>query len=683
MTGLEAARGSQDGRFDTDRTAQKMRAQRGDFHNSVTRAPKALLWSLALLLAFVPACSRWGCSRVVIAELKHEDGPVSRDHAAKPGQWLPAPVGSEFSVGDGVRTGPKAAAAVLLDDGTMLLLEESTVVRFSPTPPNRRERGLDVQAGSVTIEAGGAELLLRTQMGLARIDPGSIVQVGSGKKGLRLFVRVGKARLEAAGKQTETLHAGQGIEIGVGLAVLERFGEEAASVPSGAPTAPVEAVAKPLVDFGQLVVKVEGPGTSLKAPGDKAWSRLDSGDVRVAPGSELRLASGANAEVQGGRQTARLGGPGQYAIGGSPDRFVSLVSGSTVLTADGTDVGLRVADGSVVARGSQTKSVAEVKLDHQRLVGIVARQGIVVVKIGGRQETLRAGEKVTIGAKGQVKVTGRGIGFFDVTVNAGGSLALHDPNPPTAVGFVFGSVCPARAMVELMRRGSVADAAVATGQANLRVPSGASLYRVRCLDESGVEGPVAAQGSVAVIHDAGTAPLAAGAPSTFVDTDGRAYTVLYQNRLPTVLVRWPHPPKASSYVLVHQSPSGTRSLTTAQPEYTFRSGAVVEGRHVLTFQTGSAQSRPATVVVRFDPAAPKASINSPSDGGFAPGASVTVSGSALPDWRVFVGDRELPVDDVRRFSGPATAGDRVLLIRFQHPRRGSDLYLRRASGVER
>jgi hypothetical protein len=660
-----------------------MRVQRGEFQKSVTRGAAAFFWSLAVLLALLPACSRWGCSRAVIAELKQGDGPVSRDYAAQPGRWQRAPLGSEFSVGDGVRTGPKAAAGVLLDDGTMLVLEQSTIVRFSPTPPNTRERGLDVQAGSVMVQAGGAELLLRTQMGVARIDPGSIVQIGRGKKGLRLFVRVGKARLEAGGKQSETLHAGQGIEIGVGLAVLERFGPEADSAPSAAPTAPVEAAAKPPADFGQVVVKVEGPGTSLKAPGAETWTKLAPGSTPVAGGSELRLTSGANAEVQAGAQMARLGGPGQYVIGASPDSFVSLVSGTTVLTADGTDVALRVADGSVVARGSQTKSVAEVKLDDQRLLGVVARQGIVVVEVGDKQETLHAGEKVNIGAKGQVRVTGRGIGFFDVTVNAGGSLALHDPNPPTAVGFAFGSVCPARAMVELVRRGRVADAAVATGQASLRVPSGASLYRVRCLDESGKEGPVVAQGSVAILHDAGTAPLAAGAPSTFVDTDGRTYTVLYQNRLPTVLVRWPHPPKASSYVLVHQSPSGTQSLTTARPEYTFSSGGVVEGRHVLTFQAGSAQSRPATVLVRFDPAAPKASINTPADEAFAPGASVSVSGSALPEWRVFVGNVELPVDDVHRFSGSATAGDRVLLIRFQHPRRGSDLYLRRASGVER
>ena len=124
-------------------------------------------------------------------------------------------------------------------------------------------------------------------------------------------------------------------------------------------------------------------------------------------------------------------------------------------------------------------------------------------------------------------------------------------------------------------------------------------------------------------------------------------------------------------------------MPTRRPSYAFPSGAVVEGRHVLTFQAGDKQSRPTAVTVRFDPAAPKASINSPPNAGFAPNSTVQVSGMALPGWRVFAGATELTLDAQHRFSGSATAGDRVLLIRFQHPSRGSELYLRRAAGVPR
>jgi hypothetical protein len=124
-------------------------------------------------------------------------------------------------------------------------------------------------------------------------------------------------------------------------------------------------------------------------------------------------------------------------------------------------------------------------------------------------------------------------------------------------------------------------------------------------------------------------------------------------------------------------------VPTGGPTYAFASGAVLEGRHVLTFRAGDKQSRPTSVTVRFDPAAPKASIHSPGNAGFAPNSTVDVSGIALPGWQVFAGPNELELDPQHRFSGRATAADRALLIRFQHPSRGSELYLRRASGVPR
>jgi hypothetical protein len=86
-------------------------------------------------------------------------------------------------------------------------------------------------------------------------------------------------------------------------------------------------------------------------------------------------------------------------------------------------------------------------------------------------------------------------------------------------------------------------------------------------------------------------------------------------------------------------------------------------------------------VVQFDNAAPTASISSPAERGFAPGASVAVAGMALPGWTVSVAGRDLPQDNQQRFSGEVTApGDRsALTIRFAHPQRGVHYYLRRSS----
>ena len=357
--------------------------------------------------------------------------------------------------------------------------------------------------------------------------------------------------------------------------------------------------------------------------------------------------------------------------------------GRIALTAEGRDVGLEVAGGRVVAKGSLHKSIAEVSLRANKVVAVRAHQGTVVLDIDGKVETLRPGESVSVDAKGQQQLVGRGIGFADVVLAAGQSLAVNDPDPPTAIGFTFPNACAREGVIELLGRGRVAHAAAGTGGANLRVPKGRYAYRLRCLSDTGLDSKPVAKGGLTVLHNAGTAPLAAGAPSTMVDTDGRTYTVLYQNRLPQVSVRWPHPPKASSYVLVHRSNRGTRSYTTGSPSYSFRSGSLREGRHAFTFRTGNKTSRTTTVRVRFDLAAPKASIDSPANESFGPGARVRVSGMALPHWKVMAGAVQMKLDAQRRFSGMATAGPRVLEIRFQHEFRGGELYLRRASGVPR
>jgi len=358
---------------------------------------------------------------------------------------------------------------------------------------------------------------------------------------------------------------------------------------------------------------------------------------------------------------------------------VAFLGGSSLLTADGADVTMKVPGGTVTANGSVTKSVAEVKVSLKKLVTVDARLGSITVKIGERSETLRGGQSVTVDEKGEFQVQGRGIGFADITIKAGGSLAIHDPDPPTAVGITFGGMCPGDGVIQLGRGVS----AVGRGGANLRVPKGRHPYQLRCIGESGVLDEAVAKGAIVIMHDAGTAPLAAGAPATFVDTDGRTYTVMYQNRLPSVSVRWPHPPPADRYTLVHTSPGGTKSYSTASPNYSFQSGSFVEGTHTLVFKTGAKSSRSTTLQVKFDATAPKASIRSPENESFGPGATVTVSGQALPGVRVTAGGADLPLDAQHRFSGSATAGPRVLLIRFNHPGRGGGTYLRRASGVSR
>ena len=98
-------------------------------------------------------------------------------------------------------------------------------------------------------------------------------------------------------------------------------------------------------------------------------------------------------------------------------------------------------------------------------------------------------------------------------------------------------------------------------------------------------------------------------------------------------------------------------------------------------EAGAARTKDTRVEIKFDNAAPTATLTSPANGSFAPGAAVTVSGAALEGWKISVGGKDLPLDDQLRFSGAATApsGQRALAIEFVHPHRGLHYYLRRAA----
>jgi hypothetical protein len=156
--------------------------------------------------------------------------------------------------------------------------------------------------------------------------------------------------------------------------------------------------------------------------------------------------------------------------------------------------------------------------------------------------------------------------------------------------------------------------------------------------------------------------------------------VLYQTLLPMISVRWPNAPAAPAYTLRVGSNSKARTFTTNEPSHSLPTGALPEGDHTLLFEGGGMRSKQTSLAIRFDNAAPTASISSPLDRSFAPGARVTVAGSALPGWTVSSVGRELAQDAQNRFSGEVTApvAERALVIRFSHPSRGNHYYLRRS-----
>lgn len=285
-------------------------------------------------------------------------------------------------------------------------------------------------------------------------------------------------------------------------------------------------------------------------------------------------------------------------------------------------------------------------------------------------------------AHADLRVTA-GPSYADVQITAGESLNLNDAAPPTAVGVRWSSgSCPGDAVVELLRASGRKPLLTALGRtgANLLVPAGAHRYRLRCLGEDGrPEAPIA-EGKLTILRNAGTAALPRTPPRTLVDVDGRSYTVLYQNLLPIITVRWRDAPKSGPYRLTLTGGSaGPRTVTASSPRHTFTSGQLPEGSYQVVFEAAGKRSSATTLRLRFDNAAPAASITSPADRSFAPGDDVLVAGVALPGWSVFVNGRAIELDEQWRFSAnlAAPADTSGLLIRFTHPTRGSRAYLRR------
>lgn len=632
-----------------------------------------LLLLACLVCALTTACSK--CSSDEIAQLIDKRGDVSRAYDRAVERWVPAEVGTGFSYGDAVKTAESASGTVEFDDSARLLLEPSTTVRFMKFAPDSGKRGIQVETGEAVVDVGQRIVELHTNVGLARLQPGTRATFGKSTRGLRVVVEVGLASLEADGKIVE-VSEGEGVEVGLGMAIVDRFGEATDAVP-----AEPNVTASPAAD-SPITIEVDGGEVLLTRPGSPRSERLKRGRHTLDPGSELSLSARDSATVRRGSASATLAGPGKYRVVGEGPRLVEPLSGTLRLVADGNDVSVEIPGGRVVALGSEGPAVGEITRDKRGTVDVRASVGKLRVEAGDRSEVISAGEGAEV-SRGALSVRGRGPGFSDIVIDAGSSLAVNDAAPPTAVG-VTATGCPHLSVIEHTERGRVLASAVGKQTVSLRFAKGQSDYQVRCLAEDGKLESPSKRGRVTVYHDTGTRALPRKAPSTTVSTDGRSYTVLYQNLLPAISVRWPNAPPAPSYTLSVRSAGGTKKFTTRTASHSFAAGALREGKHRFTFTSSLGRSsRSSQAIIRFDNAAPKGSITSPSEAGFAPNASVKVSGIALPGWSVVVQGIRLQLDGEHRFSQSVTAGPRGLVLSFSHPSRGTHLYLRRAAGVPR
>jgi hypothetical protein len=632
----------------------------------MSRAATALC--LGALVAIGSGCTCRGSDDERVARLEQAGGAVTGARAD--GAWTPVTLGHWFEIGDAARTGPDGGALLSLRHGGGLRMAPETILRFGRGPAPDVPR-VSLEIGSSELVTGDEEVSVELDVGVARIAPGSRVRLATGDDGVRFEVVVGSSRVTRADGEQITLAGGQGLEVEVGGALVERIAVGAADA-----GAPPDAEAPRSIE-----VTVEGKGVRART-GDGAPEVLEAGTHPIAGTTEVTLGAGDRLEVVRGAERVVVTGPAEVVVAPPGGALLATRRGNADASATTVDVQVDVPGGSfLVRRGPGDGSIGQVQVPTSGPAQIRARRGRVdVVGARGGRESIHIGEMVEVDSGGGLTVTERAPELADLSVPAGETAIIHAPAPPVAVEIRFAEACAGDGIVELAEGSSFARQVrigKGTGAARVLADRGTHAYRVRCLDQGTLGKKPAAEGSLRVIRDRGTRPLARGAPRNVIDADGRRYTVLYQNKLPSITFRW-KTAAAGPYRLEVEHGGKTRGYDLEKPEYT--TGSFSEGEYRFRFTAdGGASSKTSTLRIDFDNAAPSAYISQPVVGKAFGGDQVRVAGAALEGWSVSVEGAGLALDRQHRFSAQVAVPPRRrgIAVRFAHPRRGVHYFLRR------
>lgn len=512
-------------------------------------------WKLPRKLFFIViaiwfgSCDSFGCNPELVAELTVKEGNVERDFAAHINVWENAPVKARFVMNDGVRTLSGATAELTLVEGSLVVMQPNTQLRFASSEPGSKIFGVKMESGSAQVEANTEGLQIETGIGIARMKKGSSMTLRREKNQLSVQLDIGTAEFVANDGTRYEVTPDNRILLDIGSAQL-----------------------------------VSEPGDSDN--GDADIESADTGDSAPAVDVAGEEDTGDNAQ-----EASR------------PERRSA-------------------ASELMVSRGTAEAA--------------------------------------------------------DFAIRAGENVIIHAVHEPVAIEFNFSSVCKGEGHVRISRKKIWGKG---QGTVILNLPHQKHSYEVRCI-ENGELGRVKKHGRILVQKDKGKSHLSLTAPTSYIEADGRNYNVLYQSKLPLVVIRWPDAPSASQYKLFLTDDSGTRTLSSRTPQYRFQSGALNEGAYKFKFMTADQgkRSRTSSIRIRFDNATPKAILKSPKNGSFASGATVEVTGIALPGWTASVYGNKLPMDAQHRFAGSAQHRSNYLSlpVKLSHAKRGTHYFLRRA-----
>ncbi len=629
------------------------------------------VWAI-LALGGCEDCS--GCGDEKIAELVAVKRSVERDYAKQQNAWKHAEVGTGFALNDGVRTSSHASAKISLLGHGGIELGPNTVIRFLEKAPGQGEHRLNVQAGEVTLSSKDQTIQFNTHMGVAYLRPNASVQITSNKDSMGLQVMIGHVTIE--GTDTVELKQGEKLTLSIGGAILEGVG----SAPKHA--GPIEEI-NPAER--SIVVSVEGKGSRFRSSPEARWEPLNPGQSTVVAGTEVELSRSASMDVSRGSESASVQGAAQVIIVPDDMHLLQVRRGKVQFESKQSDVQMLLPGGSIAGKGSVAPSILRVDVG-KRLSTINTDSGHGDIVSKDAHASLSAGESAALYHTGVIEMINLIPKFADLTLPAGETATIHDASAPTAVRIRFGTQCPDEGAVEVSLSNSFAKLSMSSrgkGAAIISVIPGNNRYRVRCVKGGTASGNAVASGQLWVRKDTGAQQLPRRAPVNTVESDGRHYTVMFQNLLPELTFVWPGMDKgAGDYTLVLEPTRGGKAqrIATRGPRLTLESGQVTEGMYRWWFELGQPNKRSSvtTLQLLFDNAAQAAYVKEP-EGAIAAGLSqVAVSGTAVDEATISVGGAALQTDAQYRFKGMVAVPkeDHALAIRIAQPQYGIHYYLR-------
>jgi len=640
--------------------------------------------ALAILASGCRACTP---AEGVVARLADFQGTAMRAGPGDGAVWSPASKGATFVFGDAVRTESGSTAKVDLTAGGALKLNEKTVVRFLAKGVTVGARRVHVETGEAEVESGGSGLDIDTAIGLAQIEPGARVRITATASDARFQVLVGRAEIDADGGVAARLEAGERFTVSTGAALLDPTvpAERDAGIAGGAT---LDAAADAGAPAAIVTADVRGAGVRVAASTLAPLVALAPGTARLAEGARLVVPDGASVEVSRGDDRAVVAGQADIVVGHDGGALLEAKTGRVMIVSPTAGTRVDVPGGSIVlAVGNGGGAQAQVSLDRGT-ARVVSNTGQLELRGRAGVAVLSPGQSGSLDAAGVAVADIKAPSAADVTVPGGESPVVHSPRGAAAVRIRFDGACSGDALVDVGAGRATRTMFVGGALSAVVVPLGVGSYRyrVRCVD-AGVPGEARQTGTIQILRDGGAAPLPRSAPHDFIDADGRKYSVLYQNVLPQITVRWPHAPDQPSSLHLERAAGKVETVHAPSGTAVLPAGAVEEGSYRLWFEAdadAAKRSPDTTLKIAFDNAAPAAEVLQPVDGQ-APGDTVHVAGIAVEGAQVSVNGVAVQLDPEFRFRGdvpaPTTGGDRSIAIRIAHPLRGVHYYLRTLGGA--